>query len=306
MVYRILLSSVILCNLGHLNGRVEPKDRLLAILERVAVDKTVILTQTSCGYIDFAENWIEHAEGLGIKNYLTVVDDEISFEYLSLRYPGHIVLVDVFSPGAANFDQPLLEYGSKPFNKMSCDRLTYQRKVLERGFTMLWIDMDTVLYQDPVAVMPGGLDFIGTDDILDEEGLNQSEQKTGNICGCLMFFRPTRNAKDFLRQWYDKCTTQELPDQTALNALWRESDWKQRLHWYIMPRQLFPSGRLEPKIDSMPEAKHRDKSKMFPVFIHANYRIGKNDKRSFLKERSAWKIPDRQIYPNCLRPSSQA
>lgn len=301
---RVLLLSFILSNLGCSKGlRLEPHDQLLAILESVAVEKTVIITQTSCGYLDFAENWITHAEGIGIKNYLTVVDDDVSFEYLNARFPGHIVSVDIFAPGAINFNMPLLDFGSKSFNKMSCDRLIYQRKVLERGFSMLWIDMDTVLFEDPVSVMPGGFEFIAADDILHDD---VSEQKTGNICGCLIFFRPTRNARDFLHQWYEKCTLDELPDQPALNSLWHETDWKQRLHWYIMPRQLFPSGKLEPKIDNTPETSYPYKSKMFPVFIHANYRVGKDKKRLFLKERSAWKISEEQEYPTCDSASSQA
>ena len=54
-------------------------------IEAVATDNTVILTQTSCGYLEFAVNWITHAEALGITNWLTICEDEVALEYLNSR-----------------------------------------------------------------------------------------------------------------------------------------------------------------------------------------------------------------------------
>lgn len=51
----------------------------------VAKDNTVILTQTSCGYLEFAVNWITHAEALGITNWLTIAEDELALNYLNTR-----------------------------------------------------------------------------------------------------------------------------------------------------------------------------------------------------------------------------
>ncbi len=51
----------------------------------VAKDNTVILTQTSCGYLEFAVNWITHAEALGITNWLTIAEDEMALNYLNTR-----------------------------------------------------------------------------------------------------------------------------------------------------------------------------------------------------------------------------
>lgn len=54
-------------------------------IEAVATENTVILTQTSCGYLEFAVNWITHAEALGITNWLTICEDEVAFNYLNSR-----------------------------------------------------------------------------------------------------------------------------------------------------------------------------------------------------------------------------
>ena len=51
----------------------------------VASDNTVILTQTSCGYLEFAVNWISHAEALGITNWLTIAEDEMALNYINTR-----------------------------------------------------------------------------------------------------------------------------------------------------------------------------------------------------------------------------
>lgn len=53
--------------------------------EAVATDNTIILTQTSCGYLEFAANWITHAEALGITNWLTIAEDEVALNYINAR-----------------------------------------------------------------------------------------------------------------------------------------------------------------------------------------------------------------------------
>ena len=64
----------------------EPNSLSLAQrIEAVATDNTIILTQTSCGYLEFAVNWITHAEALGITNWVTICEDEVALNYLSSR-----------------------------------------------------------------------------------------------------------------------------------------------------------------------------------------------------------------------------
>ncbi len=266
----------------------------------MAVDQAVVLTQASCGYLDFAENWILHVEDLGIKNYLTIVDDEGSFEYLNARFPGHIVTPALFGRNKLKRNRPIMEYGSAGFDEMMCERLTFQQKVLDHGFTFLWSDMDTVWYQNPLDIMPKGFDFVGVDDSY--HGPKHLEQNTGNLCGCFMFWRPTQRSKDFLKDWYSNCAHQAGDDQQALNRMWTSGDMKQKLHWYIMPRQLFPSGTpalSNLKIDWSPNEDPARPHTLFPAWIHANCRIGHEAKRGFLKERLAWNITDDSKYPTC-------
>ena len=61
----------------------QPSSTLAHRLAALAKDKTVILTLASCGYLDFADNWIAHMEALGISNWLTVAQDTAALQYLT-------------------------------------------------------------------------------------------------------------------------------------------------------------------------------------------------------------------------------
>ena len=82
-----LLALVLLGATAHARHlTAEPNSLSLAQrIEGVATDNTVILTQTSCGYLEFAVNWITHAEALGITNWLTICEDEVALNYLNSR-----------------------------------------------------------------------------------------------------------------------------------------------------------------------------------------------------------------------------
>ena len=63
----------------------QPSGALAKCLAVLARDNTVVLTLASCGYLDFADNWIAHVEALGISNWLTVAQDAAALQYLSER-----------------------------------------------------------------------------------------------------------------------------------------------------------------------------------------------------------------------------
>ena len=63
----------------------QPSSRLAERLPALAKDNTVILTQVSCGYLEFADNWAIHMELLDIDNWLMVAEDIMALQYLSER-----------------------------------------------------------------------------------------------------------------------------------------------------------------------------------------------------------------------------
>ena len=66
----------------------EPAPSLRSRVEAVAIDNTVILTQTSCGYLEFAVNWITSVQQLGITPWLSIVEDADSLAYINDRCGG--------------------------------------------------------------------------------------------------------------------------------------------------------------------------------------------------------------------------
>ena len=301
MPFAVLVASLLQCSARSRDhgGR----DPLRPILERVAVDKTVILTQASCPYLDFAENWILHVERLGITNYLILMDDDVAFKYLDGRFPGHAVHPSVLSKGSKHTPKPLMRYDSLDFNNMMCERLGIQRRVLDLGFSFLWTDMDTVWFQDASRLIPRGFAFVGTGDRF---RFGHDEEEENKICGCMTFWAPTVPARQALRDWHQKCIHSTVDDQRTLQEMWASGELK-KVFWYIMPWQLFPSGALldQVKVDFSRSGVESNPGAVLPAVIHANYRTGNEAKRKFLQERFAWKIPPEQEFPECkqLQPA---
>lgn len=67
---------------------------------------------------------------------------------------------------------------------MMCERLGFQWKVLDLGYSFFWSDMDTVWPQDATKSVPRGLDFVG---VGDGEWFDRAEEEADNLCGCMTF-----------------------------------------------------------------------------------------------------------------------
>ena len=63
----------------------QPSSALADHLAALAKDKTVIVTQVSCGYLQFADNWIASVTSLEISNWVAVAQDQAALDYLSAR-----------------------------------------------------------------------------------------------------------------------------------------------------------------------------------------------------------------------------
>ena len=63
----------------------QPSSALADHLAALAKDKTVIVTQVSCGYLEFADNWIASVNSLDISNWIAVAQDQAALDYLSAR-----------------------------------------------------------------------------------------------------------------------------------------------------------------------------------------------------------------------------
>ncbi|BDA50156.1 probable UDP-D-xylose:L-fucose alpha-1,3-D-xylosyltransferase [Coccomyxa sp. Obi] len=251
----------------------------------VAVDNKVILTQTSCGYLEFAVNWITHMEALGIKNWLTIAEDETAMRFLEERYPGHAIPASAFTNEALSDGNALYEWGSAAFTKVACARPTYLQLVLDLGYEVLWSDMDAVWLKDFFHLAPQGLDYVGVDDSEVE-----NEQETHNACTGLMYFRPTVRAQQLLSDWHAMCMELNQNNQGAFNRVFSGAGQHRHLDYYIMPKSLYPHGALVELVDYKPS--QGAAGGLDPAWLHANYRVGHTAKREFLRDRMVWRADE--------------
>lgn len=264
-------------------------------LQKVAVDNTVIISQASCDYLDFAENWILHAQEAEVRNWLMIVEDEPSLHYLGGKYGEHIIPVDLMPDFTLKNTTNFIKYGGDDFRDLMCNRLIYQHKILEEGFSVVWTDIDTAWFENPMSLFPKGYDYIGVDD---QWPWVTKEQDSDRVCGCLTVWAPTPLGLETHKAWVDKCLVSPVDDQDTWNGMFK-GELRQKLNYYIMPRQLFPTGL---NIDMMNFAPQEDRMKptaIPPVWIHANYRIGQERKHNFFKKNKAWKIEPGTVFPQC-------
>ena len=291
-VILILTSSAAARKISHYSHQPTDSDStLITILRQSAVDNTIILGEASCGFLEFAENWIMHVQQLNITNFLIIASDSASYAHLHASYPAHIIPASLFELAKDMTPGQLLPYGSKAFNQMMCKRISYQQAVLAHGYRLLWSDLDSVWLQNVLSIIPPGLDFVGADDT---NGLIDA-QSSANVCGCLMFWAPSKATHKAMHMWDNQCIglNGEGDDQQAFNMLWNVGQLKKTLHWYILPQQLFPSGGLKVRV------KRDNDNDLYPALIHANYLIGHEAKQAFLEERQAWKVPRGRQHSMC-------
>ena len=80
----------------------QPSSTLAKHMAALARDNAVVLTSASCGYLEFADNWIAHVEALGISNWLTVAQDAATLQYLSERQGPPMLRISIPCQGNAD------------------------------------------------------------------------------------------------------------------------------------------------------------------------------------------------------------
>ncbi|CAL5221951.1 g4228 [Coccomyxa viridis] len=264
-----------------------PSGTLAKHMAALARDNAVVLTSASCGYLEFADNWIAHVEALGISNWLTVAQDAATLQYLSERYPGHVLPVSDFTGETLDEGSDLLEWGTPAFSVMACKRPLYLQAVLNLGYSVIWSDMDAVWLRDFRKLAPAMLDLVLVDDSEAEE-----ERRSDNTGTGLMRLNPTEKAKGLLRDWYQVCQDDESNAQPAWNKLFTPEK-RDTVTFHIMTKEIYPHSVLTTQSYSS------NKRSYSPAWVHANFQLGAQKKQAFLAQHSGWKVGEQQEYPTC-------
>lgn len=285
----------------ELNWNIQFADQLKVVAE----DDVIILSQTSCAYLAFAANWINSAEKLGITNFLIIAEDEASLAWLKSRVPNNVVGADKLTKTSLpESGSDVANWGSKQFATFTCIRPTYIQRILAEGYTVLWSDMDTVWHKNPMEHLPTLYEFVGVDDQEFAYYSYYNEQQTNYTCTCFLYLQNTQRVNQLMQAWRDTCEAGgHKDDQFAFQSVF-SGKAREELEYYIMPRNLFPTGELsdiEAAASEVVSAYMQNAGTGWtaPVWSHANYRVGKIAKRDFFSTKGSWSVTAAEELPVC-------
>ena len=274
----------------------KPDAHLRAELADLAVDNSLFVTQTSCAYLEFSQNWIHHVEALEIKSWIVVASDDVAYEWLHTQYPGHIYHVERFrnmlsenNTDSVPDTSAFASFGSAAFAQLTCVRPVILAGILVAGINSFWSDADSAYLSDPRHVVPNLYEYVGADD-----SHTGNEQNTTRLCTGFSFLRPTVSVSDLLLDWHHDCVqgldmSSTRHDQTSFNAVMQAEGKRNSLKFYILPRRVAPNGDLCRQIRLDKDAK--------PLWIHANWVVGRKAKQSLLREKKVWYFSS--VLPKC-------
>lgn len=256
---------------------IRSQEDTFASLEGLGLQREVIVTATTCGYLDMTLNWIEQLRTIGASNFLVIAEDLPTYEYLLNVAPRNTLPSSIFgrpfshkARQAAEFDSPEFDWCSRPY---------YLRELTRRNFSAVWIDSDAALVRNPFDVVRHITARIVLVD--DEPTLLPITKYPHYYCSCFVLVRPSRAAEALLSTWAHLCanrTQDQIPLNEALDLL------EGAVPWWTMPKQLYPCG-----YDAERLSLTRKPGWESPAWIHANWRVGEKAKEEFLSRFGLWR-----------------
>mmetsp|Transcript_4793 Transcript_4793/g.7483 ORF Transcript_4793/g.7483 Transcript_4793/m.7483 type:complete len:320 (-) Transcript_4793:24-983(-) len=219
-----------------------PKDTLDRFVDS---QNRLVVTFVNCGYCQFADNWANRLDTLGVTNYILVPLDESAHRLLmNTSFAPHVLDVPPFllqnnnANGAADF-------GTAAFRTLTMTRPRILRAILEQNVTIFYNDVDSVWCQN-----------------VWEEYFYQQEQNQNDFsfayamdgaggttekCTCLLYLTPDPKVFEVLSQWERTCSRLHgdgQHDQTAFNVIMRRFKGFPNISTHILDRKGFPAGRI--------------------------------------------------------------
>mmetsp|Transcript_119454 Transcript_119454/g.349452 ORF Transcript_119454/g.349452 Transcript_119454/m.349452 type:complete len:322 (-) Transcript_119454:32-997(-) len=163
-------------------------------------------------------------------------------------------------------------FGSQAYKKVVSQRPRQIRHFLEQGCSVLYSDIDMAWVEDPFREISraGNFDMYVTDDSPEKKGL-----VSDNLCSCFLYMHPTSKVKAVMSRW-----AYMLEGKLQRNQL----RFTQAFHTI---RKCFPDFAVAlPRTEFPPGSDNSS----HPTVLHANYVIGEQEKKEFLKKHGAWSL----------------
>jgi len=244
-------------------------------------DKLLFISVFNNGAIEIAKNHLQSLRNVGITNNRCYVTDTESYEIIkSLGYKVYLLQNNDIKKDSTQF-------GTPEFNNMSYVRYYVMKQLLEKGFDVWYMDVDTVVLQDltPIYLENKRNKYF---DVMCQSDVNMP------CSGCMLLFSCERTI-----QFVDAVITNqnsEANDQLIVNRILNVNvDLIRYANFSVF---MFPNGLLyfDDDIVKCPDIYRNIKdtfiSKKDKIihFVHANWIIGDKNKIEALKKTGLWFI----------------
>ncbi|XP_033645998.1 UDP-D-xylose:L-fucose alpha-1,3-D-xylosyltransferase-like isoform X2 [Asterias rubens] len=236
---------------------------------------TAVLTTTNAGFLDITENMLESVRRVGAQPNITIItEDDKSYEVLSERaktQPG----LRIQKTDSGKTGSEAMRLNSKVYNHLVNKRPAYVLSFLENGNRVLFMDVDTFWFRDPLRDMDWDFDIA-----LHNEFTAPREW----FCDGIVYYSPTNNTINLVKEWAHLLATTEknTPDQHVLNRLIAKKKIP-GLKVKTLKNGQFPDGLQY--FNNSWRKKNND-----TIVLHLSYIIGHDVKVNKLKKYGLWVI----------------
>jgi Nucleotide-diphospho-sugar transferase len=263
--------------------------------------RRLVVAASNAEFVDFADNFAHSLVSLNVTNFVLVPLDEGAYQALHKAYPQHTLPLvpglrkNVHLTGEAAF-------GSDAFKILTASRPMFLRPFLEKGYTILYNDIDMVWQHNAWdTIDERNHKIIQNDKTKSTSSMMLWHDGPGQLCTCMLYLLPTPASISLLNKWEQEILTQKYDtDQFAFIALAKRLKFPfgggttatGDVTVYRSDEQ-FPPG----KFYSWDRTTAKNEK---AVIVHNNWIKGKQEKRTRFESAGLWKPSGRVPEPQLL------
>jgi hypothetical protein len=176
----------------------------------------LVVAASNSDYVDFSDNFANSLLALNITNFVLVPLDMEAYAILHHAYPKHTLPT---MPGLENHKGGKADFGTEEFKIVTSSRPTFLHAFLNKGYAVLYNDIDMVWQHN-------AWDVIDARDVDNGENDGSFETMIWNdgmenyLCTCMFYLLPTPYSISMLTQWADEIATNRYgEDQSAFRPV---------------------------------------------------------------------------------------
>ncbi|XP_071792415.1 uncharacterized protein [Asterias amurensis] len=233
--------------------------------------KTVVLTTTNAAFIDFADNFLESVRLTKTCPNITIIaEDDLTSQHYEKRIGAGL---HILKTNSGKTSSGRLQFDSEDYRKFVNKRPSYILSFLEKGYNVLFTDVDMFWLKDPFPFFDGDFDMA------------LARDSSRYFCAGFVYYKSTKTTIKFLKVWIDfmKSDPKLTPDQEVMSEFLNNKKVP-GLKLKILSSDNFPNGALFFN-DKKQQTKNKD-----VVVVHNNFIKGHDVKIERFKRVNMWLV----------------